>query len=102
MTQHDTEAWAPRPPAAPKKPRRWFLWTFIAVQLLFLLWIGYGLANFGADPGDCGTLDAKTCNDAYDAGAAIGVGIIIAVWAAIDLILGITYAVIRSNRRRQS
>ncbi|MEU3896409.1 hypothetical protein [Streptomyces sp. NPDC045251] len=40
------------------------------------------------------------CEDASDAGTAIGVGLVIALWAAVDVILGLTYIVFRLARRR--
>ncbi|GGR57288.1 hypothetical protein [Streptomyces roseolus] len=87
-------------PEQPRKPRRIFLWVFLAVQALFLLWVIVGASSGAGAPEDCGTLSRETCNDAETAGTAIGVGIIIALWAAVDLILGITYAVYRISRRR--
>ncbi|MFE9849069.1 hypothetical protein ACFYPN_09675 [Streptomyces sp. NPDC005576] len=36
-----------------------------------------------------------------DAGTAIGVGLVIAVWVAVDIILGITYGVCRLTRRQR-
>ncbi|MFD3939116.1 hypothetical protein ACFWSF_09270 [Streptomyces sp. NPDC058611] len=43
----------------------------------------------------------RLCQDAGDVGTAIGVGLIIALWAAVDVILGITYAVYRLSRRQR-
>ncbi|MFD4474727.1 hypothetical protein ACFWPU_01220 [Streptomyces sp. NPDC058471] len=86
-------------PATPRKSRRIFLWVFLAIQALFVVWIVTGSAGSSGTPSDCGTLDAQTCNDAEQAGTAIGVGIVIALWAATDIILGITYAVYRLARR---
>jgi ABC-type Fe3+ transport system permease subunit len=87
-------------PAQPRKPRRVFLWAFLAVQLIFLLWVLLGAQSGAGTPDDCGTLSREACNDADNAGTAIGVGIVIALWAAVDIILGITYAVYRLARRR--
>ncbi|MGQ4471942.1 hypothetical protein ACN6K6_004728 [Streptomyces violaceoruber] len=44
--------------------------------------------------------DFEVCEDASGAGAAIGVALIVALWAAVDIILGFTYVVIRLARRR--
>ncbi|GAA2332636.1 hypothetical protein OKJ48_30095 [Streptomyces kunmingensis] len=73
------------------------MWFFLAVQAVFLLWIVLGARSGG--PSDCGTLDAQTCNDAANAGTAVGVGLIIVLWTVVDIILGITYAVVRLARR---
>ncbi|MFE6223057.1 hypothetical protein [Streptomyces sp. NPDC057854] len=83
----------------PRKPRRVFLWVFLAIQALFLLLVILGASSGAGAPEDCGTLARETCNDAESAGTAIGVGILIALWAAVDLILGVTYAIYRVSRR---
>jgi hypothetical protein len=75
------------------------MWFFLAVQVAFLLWVIFGARTGAGQPSDCGTLDAKTCNDAANTGTAIGVGLVIILWAVTDIILGITYAVIRLARR---
>lgn len=90
------------PPEEPKrKPHRIFLWAFLAVQAIFLIWIITG-ASSGDDSSCKGmTGDAlRLCQDTGDVGTAIGVGLVIALWAAVDVILGITYAVYRLSRRR--
>jgi hypothetical protein len=76
-----------------------FLWTFLAIQALFLAWIIAGIVAT-RDPGNCGSLDAQTCRNATDAGAAIGVGLIVFLWAAMDVILGVGRWVVVSSRRR--
>lgn len=88
------------PTSIPKKKRRWFMWSFLAVQLVFLLWVIAGARSGAGTPDDCRTLSAEACNDAENAGTAIGVGLIILLWALVDIILGITYAVVRLARRR--
>ncbi|WP_432001254.1 hypothetical protein [Streptomyces sioyaensis] len=93
----------PKPPPAPKKPRRVFMWTFLAVQALFLVWVITGAASGGSDDSLCQGLtgqDYQTCVDAGTAGTALGVGLIIAFWAAVDIIMVGTWAVVRLARRR--
>ncbi|MFJ9124827.1 MULTISPECIES: hypothetical protein [unclassified Streptomyces] len=85
------------PADRPKKKRRVFLWFFLAVQALFLVWMIAG-ANSGGS-GDCGTLDAQTCKDAGDVGTAIGLGLVLALWAVVDIILGISYGIYRLCKR---
>ncbi|GAA3043716.1 hypothetical protein GCM10017562_75560 [Streptomyces roseofulvus] len=92
----------PAPPAAgqPRRRRpRIFLWVFLAIQVIFLIWIITGAASGSGTPEDCGTLDRQTCNDAESVGTAIGVGMIIFLWAAVDVVLGVTYAIYRFARR---
>lgn len=100
---NNIDGWIPPPTPTqepPKKRRRWFMWTFLAVQILFILWLATGIAAVSGGPEDCTGLDAQTCQDAHDAGAAIGAGLILAIWAAVDTILGITYAIVRLARGR--
>jgi hypothetical protein len=85
-------------PQPVKKKKRVFMWFFLAVQVLFVIWVIAGAAS-GHHATDCGTLDAKTCQDAADAGTAIGVGLVVGLWVAVDFILGITWAVVRFARR---
>ncbi|MGB8942434.1 MAG: hypothetical protein WCD21_19660 [Streptomyces sp.] len=75
------------------------MWAFLAVQLVFLLWVIVGARSGAGTPDDCGPLDAQSCNDAENAGTAIGVGLVIVLWALVDIIVGITYAVVRIARR---
>lgn len=84
-------------PLPPKKRKRVFMWFFLAIQVLFLIWIIAG-ANSASHSNHCGA--DQTCQNATDAGTAIGVVLIIIFWAIVDVILGITYMVVRLSRRR--
>ncbi|MFF9772670.1 hypothetical protein ACF1HJ_03150 [Streptomyces sp. NPDC013978] len=80
-----------------------FLWLFLAIQLLFLIWVITGAANASGTPEECRgrTGDAlQLCEDASDVGTTIGVGLIIGLWAAVDVILGFSYVVYRLASRR--
>lgn len=90
---------ATEPSAPPKKKKRVFMWFFLAVQLLFLIWVISGAAAGSGAPDDCASLDAALCNDASDVGTAIGVALIIVFWAVVDIILGFIYLVVRLARR---
>ncbi|WP_141583284.1 hypothetical protein [Actinomadura sp. WMMA1423] len=79
----------PEPDAPPARRRhRVFPWIFLAVQIGFLIWV-----ILGAMANDC------SGDEACEAGTTIGVGLIIALWVAADVILGITYMVFRIFRR---
>ncbi|MFF9869574.1 hypothetical protein ACF1G0_29930 [Streptomyces sp. NPDC013953] len=69
------------------------------MQLLFLIWVILGASSGAGTPEDCGVLNRQDCNEAENVGTAIGVGLIIALWVAVDVILGITYLVYRLSRR---
>ncbi|MFB7341864.1 hypothetical protein [Streptomyces hydrogenans] len=86
-------------PQGPRKKHRLFLWTFLAIQVLFLIWVILAASSGSGTPEDCGTLDRQTCNDAENTGTAIGVGLLIFLWAAMDVILGISYAIYRVAKR---
>ncbi|MFJ9848549.1 hypothetical protein [Streptomyces sp. NPDC101150] len=98
----------PKPTAAKKKPRRVFMWVFLAVQVLFLIWIIAGAASGGgSDNSICQGLTGSAYHDCVDAGTngaqlgtAIGVGLIVAFWAAVDFIMVTVWAVVRLARRR--
>ncbi|MFF3527196.1 hypothetical protein ACFYX5_11030 [Streptomyces rubiginosohelvolus] len=69
----------------------------------FLVWIITG-ANSN-DHASCEGMvgDAlTTCQNAGGVGTAVGVGLIIALWVAVDIILGITYGVYRLARRQRA
>ena len=101
MSNTQTYQWSPpRPQPQPmRRKRRTFMWVFLVVQALFLAWLIGGIASASGAPADCGSLSAETCNDAQNVGAAIGVGIIFVFWAVVDIILGVTYAIIKLARR---
>ena len=106
----------PYPPGAippPRKRRRVFLWVFLAIQVLFVIWVIAGAASGGgihaqavaychAHPdayvsfSDCVSLSGGGSK----AGTAIGAGIIIVLWVAADVILGVSYGVYRLAARR--
>jgi len=106
--------------AGSRKKRRVFLWVFLAVQALFIAWIIVGVATVHTGPtqaqltqgcynhnwyplfksqADCVQHYGGALRDAGNAGKAIGVGIIIAFWVAVDVILGISYGIYRLARR---
>ncbi|BCL23488.1 hypothetical protein ACPCBX_27105 [Streptomyces tuirus] len=74
------------------------------MQVLFLIWIITGVIAANDDDPSCEGLtgDAlELCRDAGDVGTAIGVGLVIGLWAAVDIILGVTYGIYILSRRRQ-
>jgi hypothetical protein len=85
-------------PAPAKKKKRVFLWVFLAVQLLFLIWIIAG-ASSGNDTSTCGTLSQQACNDAQNVGKGIGVVIIVVLWMVVDFFMAVIYGVYRLAKR---
>lgn len=70
-------------------------WTFIAFNILMLIWLVSGLATAGSVAGDA-------VNDAERAGAAIGTalgaGFIVVLWAIGDVILGVFVLLTRRKK----
>lgn len=85
-------------PEAPKKKRRIFLWFFLAVQLLFIIWIIAGSTQ-GTDTSDCGTLSEQACKDAQNVGTGIGVFLVVIFWMIVDFFLAVIYGVYRLAKR---
>lgn len=80
-----------------KKKRHIFRWFFLAVQILFLVWI-IGGASDAADNCD-GKIGAAldACQAGTAVGAGIGVALIIGLWLAVDAILAVTYLIFRKK-----
>lgn len=108
------------PPPRRRRKRRVFPWVFLAIQALFIIWLVTGLATTHAGPtqaqlaqgcydhnwwplfksqADCVQHYGGALTDAGNAGKAIGAGIIVALWVAVDVILGIGYGIWRLARR---
>ena len=79
----------------PKKKRRVFMWFFLAVQALFILWIAVGAAGNAQEATNLTGTDA----DAYAAGTAIGIGLILVLWFVVDAILFMVWAVTKLAKR---
>lgn len=80
----------------PRKKRRKFPWVFLAIQLAFLVWIITGItgtAGSSCDP----NLSAEACTAAKQVGGGIGVLLIVFLWVAVDVILGIGYLIFRKR-----
>jgi hypothetical protein len=102
--------------------RNFFRYFFFCVQAIFIIWLIGGLASTsGSGAGahtqavqycagngwqplyksysDCVTHYGNTLNGAADAGKGIAVGLIIGLWVAVDVILGIGRIVVLLGRR---
>jgi len=82
--------------------RNWrkMTWFILIVQVLFLYWIIAGTASVASE--SCTGLtgdDLDICQAGTAIGASIGIGLIIVLWAFVDVILGIIWLVTgRSSR----
>jgi hypothetical protein len=107
----------------PRKRRRVFMWSFLAVQALFLTWVIVGMATIHTGPShadlasacyhhnwwplfksqaDCITHYGKALNDAGTIGKGIGLALVLGLWVVVDIILGIGRLVVLTARRRSS
>lgn len=85
-----------------KKTKRVFMWTFLAIQVLFIVWIVGGIASAGNSATDCGTLSAKTCEAAQGIGTSIGVALVVILWVVVDVILGIGRLIVLTARKKSA
>jgi len=107
--------WQPQPYGGPpprRKRRRVFLWVFLAIQVLFVIWVIAGAASGGSSHSDAAAychahpgqfLSFSQCVSDYGGGAkvgaAIGAGLVVLLWAVADVILGVSYGVWKLARR---
>ncbi len=85
--------------AKPKKKRRIFLWFFLVVQLLFILWIGFGLSATN-DPNTCDpVLTQSECDAAAGVGAGLAITAMVIMWMVVDFLLAVIYGMYRLARR---
>jgi len=96
------QEWQGEPAAGKKKKKkkRIFLWFFLAIQAIFIYWVIGGAHAASTSTRDCGSLSAKACQQAADAGTGVGVFLIIFLWVLVDIILGIGYGVYKLASRR--
>ena len=74
-------------------------WLILFVQVIFIIWIIVGVASASDN---CAGVDADyldACQAGTAVGAGIGVGLIIVLWAMVDVILGVIWLVTGRNRR---
>ena len=81
----------------PKKKRHVFRWVFLAIQALFLIWIVSGVS--GASDNCAGRTGQalESCQAGTAVGAGIGVFMIVFLWVAVDVILGVGYLIFRKK-----
>ncbi len=99
MSAQITNHYGAVPAEKPRKKRRIFLWFFLAVQLLFVLWIGAGLTTVN-DPNTCDpSLSQSACDAAAGVGAGLALTFMIGSWMVVDFLLGVIYGVYRLAKR---
>ncbi|MFF8831407.1 hypothetical protein [Streptomyces sp. NPDC015131] len=92
-------------PGAPRKRRHIFLWFFLAIQVIFIIWLIVGLTSVAQSYPECAGLTGQAlelCESEQAGtglGATVGAGFIILIWAAVDIILAIMYGLYRLARK---
>ncbi|WP_156077353.1 hypothetical protein [Saccharothrix sp. NRRL B-16314] len=76
---------------------RVFTWIILAINALFLVWIIGGVS--GRPDAQCDSLDQGTCQAASDVGTGLSVLVIIFLWVAADVILGVLWLITRRKTR---
>lgn len=86
----------------PGRKRRVFPWVFLAIQAVFAAGLVAAArhAATAACPHD--PIPGWQCGSAREAGAAVGAGVALLAWAAVDMILAAGYLVWRLARYRPS
>ncbi len=80
-----------------KRKRHVFRWVFLAIQVLFLVWIiggaGSAVDNCAGETGQA----LEACEAGTAVGAGIGVFLILFLWMMVDVILGVGYFIMRKK-----
>ena len=73
-------------------------WVVLVVQVLFVIWL---IAGFNAaSSSDCSTADySDACQAGQAVGTGIAIGIILFLWALVDVILGVIWLVTNKSKR---
>jgi hypothetical protein len=99
----------------PWKPRKVFLWVFLAIQAAFIIWLVTGIASAGGSVhaqavAEClngkaasmGMTQAQCVSwlgGAGKVGTSLGAAVIVIVWVVVDFFLGLGYGIYRLARR---
>ena len=87
--------------------RNWrkFTWFILVVNILFLIWIisiGVGASDTPDECKDFVEFELEICKDLYDLGSGIATTLIVYLWAAADVILGIVWLVTNRSGKRDA
>ena len=74
-------------------------WFILAVQVLFVIWIVSGLNSASSSCDGLTGSDLDLCQAGTAIGAGIGVGLVIFLWAFVDIILGLIWLITNRGQR---
>jgi hypothetical protein len=80
----------------PRKRHRVFWWVFVAIQIIFIIWIAAGAADSHKD---CAGLSAHACLSAADTAHGIAIVAQVVAWCVVDFLVGVPYVIYRLARR---
>jgi hypothetical protein len=72
-----------------RKRRHVFRWIFLAIQAVFVVLVITGNASASGQATESGRV-----------GVSVGVLVIVFLWLAVTVVLGVTWLVLRATRRR--
>lgn len=81
------------------KSWRKFTWLILVVQVLFIVWIVTGVSSVSDSCSGLTGTDLDVCQAGTAIGAGIGVGLILVLWAVVDVILLVVWLVTGRNGR---
>jgi hypothetical protein len=73
-------------------------WVVLGVQVLFVIWLILGI-NAASDSNCSNSEYADACRAGEAIGTGIGIGLIILLWALVDVILGVVWMVTNKGKR---
>ena len=97
---------APQQSVTPRRKRRVFLWVFLAIQVLFIVWLAGGIASSAGDAAAYCHANAspyvsyQSCVSLHNAGTGLGAAAIVVFWVVVDILVGGGYAIYRLASRR--
>lgn len=121
MTTQTTPTEAKPAKPRPRKKHRVFLWVFLAIQVIFIAWLIAGVVKASQGPdaakeaarycstgawhlygsyAQCVSKYGDTLRAAGNLGSGIGVGLILGLWALVDFLVAVPYAIYRLASRK--
>lgn len=103
MAGHRHQGWSRPPPVRPASRHRRFprwrplTWVILAFNLLMPVWLVVGVSAASDSGEEC--VD-ELCRDANDVGTAIGAGVVLFIWMAGAVILGVIWLVTNKSSGR--
>ena len=86
-----------RPVYKPYRPGRVWPFVFSLCQLAFLAWLIYTATLHGHPPADSSQVYRDAYSVGFDSAKWVACGIILALWVAFDIIVGVTTYIFRRD-----